>query len=140
MAINDLADSAFNEVIGFDIGEWRENYVELLLTLKSMHLNRSGVVHGGVLAALIDAAGGFAGCYCTVPGNVRRGLTLSMTTQFTGQASSGTIKAIGRRRAGGRKIFFSDVEIVNESGDLIAMGQCTYRYRSGSETSAGSPA
>ena len=140
MAIQDLADSAFNEIIGFRIAEWREDYVELLLELKPMHLNRSGVVHGGVLATLIDAAGGFAGCYCAVPGNVRRALTLSMSTQFTGQTRAGLVKAIGHRSAGGRKIFFASVEVFSEQDELIALGQGTYRYRAGSETAEGSPA
>ena len=140
MSIQDLADSAFNEIIGFRITEWREHYVELTLTLKPMHLNRSGVVHGGVLATLIDAAGGFAGCYCSVPGNIRRALTLSMSSQFTGQTRNGTIKAIGRRNAGGRKIFFASIEVFSEQNELIALGQGNYRYRAGSETIEGAPA
>ena len=140
MSVEDLADSPFNELIGFQIAEWREDYVELTLQLERKHLNRSGVVHGGVLATLIDAAGGFAGCYCAVKGNVRRGLTLSVTTNFTGQARTGTVRVVGRKRVGGRKIFFASVEAFNEQGDLIALGECTYRYRSGSETSEGSPA
>ena len=139
MTIQDVVGSAFNDVIGFRIANWQADYVELLLELQPMHLNRSGVVHGGVLATLIDAAGGFAGCYCSVPGNIRRALTLSMNTQFTGQTKSGVIKAVARRSAGGRKIFFASVEVFSEQGDLIAVGQGTYRYRAGSETPEGSP-
>jgi len=140
MMIQDLVGSAFNEIIGFRITDWREDYVELGLELQPMHLNRSGVVHGGVLATLIDAAGGFAGCYCRVPGNIRRALTLAMNTQFTGQAQAGLIKAVGRKTAGGRKIFFASIEVFSAAGDLIAVGQGTYRYRTGSETLDGSPA
>ena len=68
MSIQDQAVSAFNALIGFQISEWREDYVMLGLKLEPKHLNRSGVVHGGVLATLLDAAGGFCGCYCSVPG------------------------------------------------------------------------
>jgi uncharacterized protein (TIGR00369 family) len=138
--MHDLAGSAFNEVIGFGIAEWREDYVELLLELQPMHLNRSGVVHGGVLATLIDAAGGFAGCYCNVPGNIRRALTLALNTQFTGQTQAGVIKTVGRKSAGGRKIFFATLEVFSAEGLLIATGQGTYRYRAGSETLQGAPA
>lgn len=140
MSIQDQADSAFNDLIGFKIAQWREDYVELELELQPKHLNRSGIIHGGVLATLVDVAGGYAGCFCPVPGNLRRALTLSVTTNFTGQAKDGTIRIVGQKRVGGRKIFFASVEIFNAKEELIALGECTYRYRSGSETVEGSSA
>jgi uncharacterized protein (TIGR00369 family) len=140
MAIQDLADSAFNDLIGFRIAEWREDYAVLKLELAARHLNRSKVVHGGVLATLIDAAAGFAGCYCSVPGNVRRALSLSVTTNFTGQAQAGVIRVVARKRAGGRTIYFASVEVFNDRDELIALGEATYRYRKGSENIEGVPA
>lgn len=139
MSIQDLADSPFNELMGFAITDWREDHVVVELQLQNKHLNRSGVVHGGVLATLIDAAGGFAGCYCTVPGNVRRALSLSLTTNFTGQTRSGQVRAVARRSGGGRKVFFSAVEVFADDGTLLAFGSGSYRYRSGSETREGAP-
>ena len=136
---DDLIKSPFNDLLGFRIAHWQEDRVVLELTLEPHHLNRSGVVHGGVLASLADAAGGFAGCFCAVAGNVRRALTLSMTTNFTGQSKSGTIKVVGVKKAGGRKIFFASVEIFNSEDELIALAEGTYRYRSGSETADGVP-
>lgn len=140
MAIQDSADSAFNDLIGFTISEWRQDYVVLELKIEAKHLNRSGVVHGGVIATLIDAAAGFSGCYCSMPGNVRRAFTLSVTTNFCGQAKSGIIRTVARKRAGGRKIFFASAEILNDQGEIVALGEATYRYRTGSETLEGSPA
>ena len=142
MAINtqDLADSPFNNLIGFDLAEWREDHVELTLTLAERHLNRSGVLHGGVLSTLIDVAGGLAGCYCPVEGHVRRALTLAMSVQFTGQTRAGRIRVIGRRRAGGRRVYFAGVEVYGEDDTLLALGEGTYRYRSGSEDPRGVPA
>jgi uncharacterized protein (TIGR00369 family) len=96
--------------------------------------------HGGVLATLIDAAAGFAGCYCSVPGNVRRALSLSVTTNFTGQAQAGVIRVVARKRAGGRTIYFASVEVFNDQDELIALGEATYRYRKGSENLEGVPA
>lgn len=140
MDIDDIADSPFNELIGFRISDWREDEVTLELELRGEHLNRSGALHGGVLMTLIDAAGGFAGCHCAVPGNVRRALSLSISVSFTGQARAGKVRAVGRKRAGGRRIFFAAVEVFGDQGELLAEGQGTYRYRSGSETPEGSPA
>ncbi len=50
--------------MGYGPVTWRENYVELALLLDERHRNRSGIAHGGVIATLIDAAGGFAGAWC----------------------------------------------------------------------------
>ena len=133
----DPADSPFNRLIGLEIGEWREDCVVLTLALTGQHLNRSGVLHGGVLSTLIDVAGGLAGCHCTVAGNVRRALTLSMTVNFTDQTRAGQIRVVARKRAGGRKIFFAGVEVFDDRDTLIALGEVTCRYRSGSEAPEG---
>lgn len=139
MNTRDLADSPFNDLIGFDIAHWREDHVELTLTLAERHLNRSGVLHGGVLSTLIDVAGGLAGCYCPIEGNVRRALTLSLTVNFTGQTRAGAIRVFGRKRAGGRKVYFASIEVLDDQGTLLALGEGTFRYRSGSESPEGLP-
>lgn len=137
--LSDLLSSGFNDLIGFTIDEWREDYVCLGLVIEDRHRNRSGTVHGGVLAALLDAAGGFAGCFCTVDGNVRKAMTLSLATNFTGQARDGRIHVIATRKAGGRKIFFIQADVFDSEENLLATAQGTYRYRSGSESPEGLP-
>ena len=53
----------FNQALGVHLTEWREGHATMALDLKPMLLNRSGTVHGGVLATLIDAACGFCGVW-----------------------------------------------------------------------------
>jgi uncharacterized protein (TIGR00369 family) len=137
--IHDI-ESGFRGLVGFRLVEWRPDFAMLELKIGPQHLNRSKVLHGGVLTTLIDTVCGYAGCYCTVPGNARKAMTLSLTTSFTGQASTGTIRAIGRKRSGGRKIYVATAEVFNGKGELIALGESTQRYRSGSEPLEGSPA
>ncbi|EWY39227.1 hypothetical protein N825_07820 [Skermanella stibiiresistens SB22] len=130
--------SGFQRTMRYQLAEWRPDEAVLTLDVLPRHLNRNGVVHGGVLATLIDTVGGFAGTYCTVPGNKRGAVTLSLTTTFMAQASGGTLRAVARRRGGGRKIFMVTCEIF--AGDtLVAMGEGTYRYRAGSENPEGVP-
>lgn len=74
----------FNAILGFRMVEWRDGFARLEVDLAEHHLNRSGVVHGGVLATLLDAACGYTGAYPSAPGKVRRAVTLSMTTSLTG--------------------------------------------------------
>jgi len=127
------------EYIGFRVAEWENDQVVLTLEIAPQHLNLHGSLHGGVLAAMIDNACAMAGCYCPVAGNIRKALTLTLTASYTGRATSGTIRAVGRKRSGGRRIFVSTTEITDEKGNLIAIGEATNRYASGSEHLNGTP-
>lgn len=118
----------FNKILGFRIAEWRDGFVRVEVDLREDHLNRSGLVHGGVLSALLDAACGYTGVYPLVPGTLRRAVTLSMTTTFLGQASFGTIACTAERRGGGKTIFMATGEVKGPDGQLVAIGEAVYRY------------
>jgi uncharacterized protein (TIGR00369 family) len=132
-------ESGYRKLLGFRVVEWDHDHAVVELDIEAQHLNRSNIVHGGVLASLIDAACAFPGLYCDTPGNVRKSVTLSLTTSFTGQASCGVIRAVGKRRAGGRRIYFSTAEITNDQGEMIAFGEAVNRYLKGSESPNGVP-
>lgn len=129
--------SGFQDLLGYHLVEWDENHAVLELTIEPKHCNRAGLVHGGVLATLIDTSCGFAATFCPHPGRVRRCVTLQLTTSFTGQARHGTLRAVARKKAGGSRIVFCASEIFDEHGKLIAMGEGSFRYRSGSESPEG---
>lgn len=129
----------FHDVLGYRQLEWEDGRAVLALELQPYHLNISGVVHGGVLTTLLDIACAQAGLYCPYPGRIRKGITLSLTTTFTGQASGGTLRVIGTLRSRGRRIFSSSGEVLDDGGRLLAMGEGTFRIRSGSEDPGGVP-
>lgn len=131
--------SGFQEMMGYRLAEWADGIAILELDIQPRHLNRAGVVHGGVLAALIDTACGFASTFCPVAGRVRRVVTLSLTTNFTGQARHGVLRAVGRLKAGGTKVVFCSSEVLDKDGRLVAMGEGAFRYRTGSEHPEGVP-
>ena len=126
-------------MLGTKVEEWRDGYARISLVLKSEHLNRAGVVHGGVLATLLDHGGGFCGLFCDVPGNARYGMSLSLTCNFIAQTRTGRLEVIGRRTAAGRKIYFAQTEVLDGDGNIIATGSSVHRFRSGSESSSGVP-
>ena len=72
----------FADLIGYRLTAWRQHEAEIALEVDARHMNRSGRLHGGVLATVIDAACGFAGCYQAPPGQGRRAMTLSLNTQY----------------------------------------------------------
>ncbi|WP_168791328.1 PaaI family thioesterase [Paraburkholderia aromaticivorans] len=100
----------------------------LEMTIRPEHLNIIGTLHGGVLLTLIDIACGRAVSFDARTGETRPVVTLSLATSFTGQASAGTVKAIGRKRAGGRTIAFASAEVFDERGSLIGYGEGNFRY------------
>lgn len=132
--------SGFRDAVGYTVAAWADGYCEMALEVGPGHINRSGVLHGGVVMTLLDAAAGYAGCWCPTPGRVRKCVTLSMTTQFVKAATGGRVTAIGRVRGGGRRIFFATAELVDASGKLLALGDGSFRYFRGSEDPAGVPA
>ena len=121
----------FAELIGYRLTDWREDGAEISFTAEVQHMNRAGLLHGGVLATAIDAACGFAGCYEPPPGQGRRALTLSLTTQYISPVPIGTrLTASATRSGGGRTIFFSSCEVRDSKGRLVATGSGTFKYRS----------
>lgn len=117
----------FNHLLGVRLVEWSAEHAVLELDIRPELHNRSGTVHGGVVAAMIDAAGSFSGTHTGIAGVARPVLTLSLTTSYVGQASAGVIRATARCREGGRKIFASTIEVTDALGKVIAVGQGTYR-------------
>jgi len=133
------APSGFRQLLGYRLLEWKDGEAAITLTIGPRHLNRGGALHGGVLSTLIDAAGGYSGCYCAVPGHARRCVTVSLTTQFLAQTKAGILMARARVRGGGKRLFIASAEVTDATGTLIAIGEGVYRYRSGSESPQGVP-
>jgi uncharacterized protein (TIGR00369 family) len=137
-----LADEAtypFQNLIGFRIAAWADRYARVELDLAAQHGNRYGLPHGGVHAALIDTAAGFAGSFCPWPGRVRRAMTLSLTINYLGQAKGSRLIAEGRVTGGGRKSFFAAVELTDETGVAVASAIATMRWRGNGGDPRGDP-
>ncbi|QOR38807.1 PaaI family thioesterase [Billgrantia diversa] len=127
----------YHELLGMQVVEWSEGIAVVELVADPRHLNRSGIVHGGVLTSMLDSALSLAGLHCPLPGRVRRGMTLSLTTTFVGPAGAGVLRATGRVRGGGRKVYMACGEVTDAEGLLLAMGEGAFRRRSGSESPEG---
>lgn len=135
----DAVLSNFNRHLGMKILEWGEGTVTLAIDVQDWMRNRTGIVHGGVTATLIDAAAGYAGNYCPNPGRRRISSTLALTTSYVAAGKGKRIIAKAKVKGGGRTIYASAVEVHDENGTLIAIGEGTFKYFKGSETSEGVP-
>ena len=137
----DASPAPFHDLLGLRLVEWRDGFARLVCETGPQHLNRSGIVHGGVLLAMIDQAASYAGLWCSVPGHVRRAVTLDIDSRFTGQVEAGQrLAAEARIVSRGRNIYFCRTEVFGPDGALVAFGASTHRYRRGSERTEGVPA
>jgi len=118
----------FRKLIGLVTRELQDGHSVMELTVAPEHMNSHGSLHGGIVATMIDHAGGIAGCFCERTGKRRKAVTLTLTTSFLAPVSGGILTASSRKRPGGRRIFVSTTEITDETGRLIAVGEATYRY------------
>lgn len=137
-----LADETayeFQKLIGFEITGWAQGYARVELDLTAKHGNRYGLPHGGVHAALIDTAAGFCGSYCPYPGRKRLAMTLSLTINYLGQVKGTRLIAEGRVTGGGRKSFFSAVELKDDLGNPVANAVATMRWRGNGGDPMGDP-
>lgn len=135
----DPHDAPFHELLGLTVIEWRDGFARIACDTDRRHTNRSGIVHGGVLLAMMDQAAAYAGLWCSVPGHIRRAVTLDLDGRFTGQVAGGRLVAEGRLVRRGRNIFFCRSEVFDAAGALVAFGASTHRWRAGSESPEGQP-
>ena len=130
----------FAELTGYRLTRWQEGLAEVTLPILRKHMNRSGVLHGGVTATLLDVACGYSGCFIALAGRRRRALTLSLTTQFIATVEEGAVLiAIGRKVGGGASVFFSEGEIRDGKNRLIARAEGVFKYRGQSGQPEGEP-
>ena len=76
------------------------------------------------------SACGFAGCF-TDDGTERRAATLTLTTHYVAPPEHGPLKAVATVRGGGRRTFFASADVTDATGALVAIGEASFRYRSG---------
>jgi uncharacterized protein (TIGR00369 family) len=121
---------SFGKLLGYKIVEASAERGVVELKVRPEHLNRSGVVHGGVMMTLIDAACSVAGTYSPPGEPPRLSASISITTSFVGNVDKGALRAIGRRTGGGKRIYFARAEVMDAKGNLVAQGEGVFRHRS----------
>jgi uncharacterized protein (TIGR00369 family) len=121
-------DNPLLEFLGVTLATWCDNYVEMRMPLKPELLNRSGVVHGGMICTLLDAAAGYAGLYAPPDSPARHGVTLSLTSNFLANGLGRALTAKGYAEKKGGRIYFSRAEVWLDDTLLVATAIGTFRY------------
>lgn len=98
---------------------------EFEVTVDDPHLRTLGLLHGGVVATLLDTAMGSAANSVAPPDH--HVVTVQLGVNFIRAAEKGdSLVATGHVRHQGRKTIVSAGEVTNAKNDLIAMGTATF--------------
>lgn len=116
--------------MGVRLAQWEEGLAEFTLDIEPQHLNRHGIPHGGVYSFLLDCALGYCGAFTGEPDVIQNTLTLSLTVNFLSRPKGTQLIATGRRIGGGAKTYFAEGRLHDETGELIATAQGTFKLRS----------
>ena len=112
------------DLLGIELLHREETRVVLGLPLREDLLNNRGVLHGGVISALLDAALGHA----IVTGIKAEEwcATLQLSVQFRRGARHGPFQAEGRMMGRGRSCAFAEGEVHDARDALVACAQGTW--------------
>ncbi len=119
----------FLQHMGIEIVQWSEGSADFRMTIQPWHLNRNGALQGGVVSTLVDAACGYAGLYAPLGAPEVHGVTITLNVNFVSGAKAGVLLVKANRVGGGKTIFFSEAQVHDEAGNLIASGQASFKYR-----------
>lgn len=131
------ASSEFHAWIGTRITGMDEGRSEMTLALRPHHLNPGGIVHGGVIATLLDSAIGLALRTRLGPGS--KHATLQLGVNYLAMARSGTLTARGTAVHSGSRTGFGEATLHDEDGRLIAKASATFMIVSGTPGVPGAP-
>ena len=123
--------------LGGRMTAWGPDHATIEIEVSDKVRNGIDVVHGGVMAALIDTAGAHAGLFCAETGRIRQAMTVSLNVNLVGNISDGILIARARVRKAGKTIFVSSCDVEDGDGNLLATGEVVGRYGRGSHLAEG---
>ena len=125
----------FPLLVGFRLDELREDYARIRLPFRSELLQPAGVVHGGVIATLVDSV--FVPAIGAGYPERRRYSTVDLAVQYLGAVTSEDLLAEGWVVKRGRSIVFCAAEVrASPSGELVATGTATCKVQGPSSSDA----
>ena len=111
------------KLLGFQLTGFDDGVARIEMDADNRHHNPMGIVHGGVLCDLADAAMGVA-----FAGGLEEGesfVTLQLSATYLRSIREGRLIATGRVLQKGRTAGHATAEVVDIEGRLVARFSCT---------------
>jgi uncharacterized protein (TIGR00369 family) len=120
----------FNKVLGIKLLDVEDGKASLRFDMKPELVGNfaMGILHGGVISSALDVIGGAAVISTFKPGGHFYSIgTVDMRTDFLRPGKGKHFIATGNVMRPGRILVSTRMELVNDDGELIAIGQAIYR-------------
>ncbi|AAV94081.1 putative protein TIGR00369 [Ruegeria pomeroyi DSS-3] len=113
--------SGCQQMVGFRIDlSHADGHARCHLDIGAQHLNSQDVLHGGIIAMVMDVACGNAASAYFDRQEHPPVVTVSLNTNYLAAVDRGRVTGIGRVTGGGRKLAYVNGELLHEDGTLIA--------------------
>jgi uncharacterized protein (TIGR00369 family) len=123
-AVQDSVHTApYPELIGMEFAALDFDSCRIDLDLGKRHMQPFGIVHGGVLATLIDTAT-FWAAFLRLPEDAGL-VNVDLKLNYLKAVAGGHLRAEGRCLRAGRQISYAEASVFDEAGELIAHGTST---------------
>jgi 1,4-dihydroxy-2-naphthoyl-CoA hydrolase len=109
----------FSERLGVEVLEHSKDVVRARLAWAAELCTSGGALHGGVLMALADTAGG-ACAFLNLPDGAVGTTTIESKTNFLRGLREGHVVATAKPLHTGRKVIVVETELHDDSGRLVA--------------------
>jgi len=98
---------------------------EMSMTIQHKHLQTMGIVHGGVIASILDSVTWWAEFSCQKPEDGGRLVSADLKLNYLSALTSGRAVAKAKCKKSGTRLCYAVGEVFDESGRLVADGSST---------------
>ena len=116
-------DSPYFRHLDMDLIEAEDGHAKVTMRIKDHHENMNGVIHGGAIASLADQAAMRAVQTRLISGQI--GMTIQMDMHYLAPARGNCLIGEGLVQKMGKRVAFSDGEVKDEKGRMVAIARCT---------------
>ena len=116
--------SKFATWMGITLVKVGDGSSEVRLDVEPHHLNPGGIVHGGVLATILDASIGLA--LRSKLGMGREHVTIELDVHYLSPARTGFLVGRGTAVRVGGRVSYGEAELFADDGRLVAKGTATF--------------
>ncbi len=122
-----LLQQGFGGLLGTRLDRLAEGFCRVRLPYKADLSRGDELIHGGVIAALIDKAGTAAAWSYEDIGRESRGATIGLNVNYLQGAKSCDLIAEATVIRRGNTVTVADVEVRDPAAELVAKGVVTYK-------------
>lgn len=119
-----LGSVPFAKLLGIKLDSIEPGCATLSLVIRDEFRQNAGIVHGGVIASLIDSATAFAILPLLKPDE--RTTTIDLTISYLRPLISGSMVATAKVRRDGRRVVVVSADLTDDHGNLSATALSTY--------------